>query len=86
MVKHAQISCGQMSTNCLSVIDHFLGSALEGLTHLVNSTERVKNWYMLSPIVFQQNLVKLITGLVKTYHLGQNWLLNSLKLILGGNC
>ena len=75
-----------MSTNCLSVIDHFLGSALMGLTHLVNSTERVKNWYMLSPIVFPQNLVKLITGLVKTYHLGQNWLLNSLKLILGGNC
>ena len=75
-----------MSTNCLSVIDHFLESALKGLTHLVNSTERVKNWYMLSSIVFPQNLVKLITGLVKTYHLGQNWLLNSLKLILGGNC
>ena len=31
MVRHTQTICRQQPTNCLSVFDHFLGLALEGL-------------------------------------------------------
>ena len=31
MVKHTQTICRQQSANCLSVFDHFVGLALEGL-------------------------------------------------------
>ena len=31
MVKHTQTTCRQQPTNCLSVFDHFVGLALEGL-------------------------------------------------------
>ena len=34
MVKHTQTICRQQSTNCLSVLDHFVGLALEGLNKL----------------------------------------------------
>ena len=31
MVKHTQTTCRQQPANCLSVFNHFVGSALEGL-------------------------------------------------------
>ena len=31
MVKHTQLICWQQPTNCLSVFDHFVGLALNGL-------------------------------------------------------
>ena len=31
MVKHTQVICRLMPTNCLSVFDHFVGLALKGL-------------------------------------------------------
>ena len=37
MVKHAQTIRRQMSTNCLSMFDHFVWLVLEGLTYLIQS-------------------------------------------------
>ena len=31
MVKHTQIVCRMLTTNCLSVFDHFVGLAYKGL-------------------------------------------------------
>ena len=38
MVKHTQTIRQQQPTNCLSVLDHFVGLALKGLNFLIKSS------------------------------------------------
>ena len=42
MVKHAQTTCWQQPTNCLSVFDHFWGLAIKGV-NLVKCNYKFKD-------------------------------------------
>ena len=53
MVKHAQTILPQKPTNCMSVLDHFMGLALKGLSLL----GRTLLWHHISEIVFEEGFV-----------------------------
>ena len=71
MVKHTEIIRGQKPTNCLSVLDHFVGLALKGLINSVqlqleqllvpNLYLKVKRKTVLREIYQIQVFVKTIT-------------------------
>ena len=53
MVKHAQTILPQKPTNCMSVLDNFMGLALKGLSLL----GRTLLWHHISEIVFEEGFV-----------------------------
>ena len=44
MIKHTETILRQQPSNCLSVFDHFVGLALEGLTYINYVKTKEKGW------------------------------------------
>ena len=60
LVKHTQIICRLLPTNCLSVFDQFVGFTLKGLKKVSNATNKTIH---ISPL----NTLSIKTGPIECY-------------------
>ena len=58
MVRHTETICRVLPTNCLSVVDHFLGLALEGWTYLRSLRPAILLSYSIWHRCFPANFAK----------------------------
>ena len=60
MVKQAQTICPQQPTNCLSLFDHFVRLALDGLTFLTLSCLKVTRVMEIEALLFGTVITELM--------------------------